>query len=94
MQEMVYAASTCSGSYSHSTDPYELFMCGSISVITYYKYTRFYGQLRYANMYYGGGLNFCAMGIELFDPLYTFVPNISGGIIICTHFILVLILAY
>ena len=80
--ELQYSTSLCSGSYAHSSNVTELFLCGSISYPQFYKYIRFFGQYKYLGLFETHVVDQCSMSLMLFDWNYTFVPTLSMAALI------------
>jgi hypothetical protein len=66
-KDMQYSKSTCSGRLAHSSDPYELWQCGSIDSETYQKYVRINKRNSHWSVYKSGVLDRCAETITIFD---------------------------
>ncbi|OMJ67650.1 hypothetical protein SteCoe_35127 [Stentor coeruleus] len=77
--EMQYTNSNCAGSMAHSIDQQVLYSCGSISYSLFMKFTRYYGQLAYFNIFNSEALKYCGMELQIFDPSYEFALEISGS---------------
>lgn len=67
-----YDQSKCAGEKVHSSDPYVLFECGSISIEKYLYYFNIFNQASYWNLFVTGSLDVCAKDFGLWDPFYTY----------------------
>lgn len=84
--EISYTTSKCSGDLAHTVNVEDLYLCGSIAYDLYYKYVRYFGQLRYLNIFRSGVLEKCGMALELFDSNYEFAAAINEAIIVVVGF--------
>lgn len=89
LSEIQYTSSICAGSPAHSTNITEMYMCGSILYDFFYKFSQFYGQYEFLNIYASGALDYCSMSLEIYDPTYTFEAYTSGVWLIASIYFLV-----
>ena len=64
---MVYSTSRCSGEKAHSSNPYDLWQCGSISSTAYQNYLVNQERNKFWALYQGQALEGCAESITLFQ---------------------------